>query len=359
MKHKNNFACDVLFICICAFLALFLGVGIFLLPIENLSEQENRVLSPLPSLSAASVLDGSFFSSLSAFYSDHIPLRSEMIRTRAASELLFAKRQVDGVIFGDDGVLTDRAQYSDTSLLYKNLSAIESFASMQEVNIVIVPRSVDVRYPQLEQSTAVSDLCDRELLSRLRELCAKNQDPYYKTDHHLNSIGTYALYERLAVSLGYSPREVQEQRVSAEFFGSIYSKAGLLPSGGDELVLLRYKEDTGVRVKCFDTACTQSTLYSFEYLEKKDKYSVFIGGNHGLLEVSDGEQKPRLLIIKDSFANAVLPLLVRHYDICAVDPRYYEGSISELAINENFDRILVLFGADTLATTAVSKSFLI
>ncbi len=358
MKKFNRNLLDLAFICLCAALALTLGVGIFLLPVKERSEQENRALAPLPSLSVSSVLDGSFFDSLSAFYSDHVPLREHMIRARAICELCLGKRETNGVIVSSDGTLTDRIEYTDTNILHKNLSAIDSFAGTNNAITVILPRSVDVRFPNFEQAASASGYCDAELLAHLRALYESGNDPYYKTDHHLNSVGILALYGHLSSPLGFAPLPVRGQKVSDSFWGSVYSKAGLIRKSADDLYLLRYANDTDVCVVCFDKSCAQDSLYSWGRLNEKDKYSVFLGGNHGLLQVyeKDGE-KPSLLLIKDSFANALIPLLARHYDLTVVDPRYYEGSISELA-SEDFDSILVLFGTDTLATTSMAKNFL-
>ena len=38
-----------------------------------------------------------------------------------------------------------------------------------------------------------------------------------------------------------------------------------------------------------------------------DKYSVFLGGSAGRLEITGGESRPRLLIVRDSYASAVAP----------------------------------------------------
>ncbi len=357
LKQKSRLT-DLIFLCVCATLVILLGVGIFLLPQKSYSEQENRALSSPPSFSFQALLNGSYFDSLSSFYSDHVPLRQQMISAKAICELCLGKRQNNGVIFSGDGTLTDRPMYDDTATLDKNLSAIKDFSIKRGAQLVTVPRSIDVRLYRLERSAQMSELCDQELLERLRSLEQSGNDPYYRTDHHLNADGILALYEHLSPSLGYAPTEVLRQCVSDSFLGSIYSRAGLIDTGADELTLLRYEGDEEICVRCLDSGCEQSELYDMSYLEKKDKYCVFLGGNHGLLEIGERDgSKPRLLLIKDSFANALIPLLARHFELTVVDPRYYRGNLTTLSENGNYDRILLLFGADTLATTGMSKSF--
>ncbi|MBE6576900.1 MAG: hypothetical protein E7653_02015 [Ruminococcaceae bacterium] len=358
MLRKKETKIDLCFLIACILLAIFLGFGIFFLPKKNFSEQENRMLSSPPELSLGALLDGSFFDTLSSFCSDHIPMRNTMISAKAACELCLGKRQNNGVIFSSNGVLTDRLEYDDTSMLTKNISAIQSFSEKNGAKLIIVPRSVDVRFPELDRSARVSQVCEPTLLGNLRALYQTGTDPYYKTDHHLNASGILALYELLGEELGYTPTNVERQIVSSSFLGSVYSKAGLLNTTKDELVLLRYEGDENVRVRCFDDGCEQSSLYAWDRLNVKDKYTVFLGGNHGLMEISKaGTGKPRVLLIKDSFANALIPILAEHFDITAVDPRYCKDDLSTLAEKGKFDRILVLCGADTLATTNIAKSF--
>jgi hypothetical protein len=51
-------------------------------------------------------------------------------------------------------------------------------------------------------------------------------------------------------------------------------------------------------------------------------------------------------VIKDSFANSLLPFLAQHYRITAVDPRYYTGKLQPLL--QNADTVLALCGMQTL-----------
>ena len=80
-----------------------------------------------------------------------------------------------------------------------------------------------------------------------------------------------------------------------------------------------------------------------------DKYSVYLGGNFDHISIhADGAERPRLTLIKDSFANSVTPYLAEHFDLEIYDLRYFKGSISdELA---DTDTVLILYGIDTAIT---------
>ena len=63
---------------------------------------------------------------------------------------------------------------------------------------------------------------------------------------------------------------------------------------------------------------------------------------------ADGAELPRLTLIKDSFANSVIPYLAEHFALEIYDLRYFKGSIKdELA---DTDTVLVLYGIDTAIT---------
>lgn len=50
------------------------------------------------------------------------------------------------------------------------------------------------------------------------------------------------------------------------------------------------------------------TLYDVSFLKTADQYSVFTGGNQAVLEITGGIKNGKtLLLIKDSFANSILP----------------------------------------------------
>ncbi|MDP4160914.1 MAG: DHHW family protein, partial [Bacillota bacterium] len=89
--------------------------------------------------------------------------------------------------------------------------------------------------------------------------------------------------------------------------------------------------------------------YNLESLNAKDKYSVFFGGNHGLIKITTnllGGKK--LLIVKDSYANSLIPFLIGHYnEIYIVDPRYYAEDLSNLVKTNKIDDLLILYNVNT------------
>lgn len=354
MKKRYEKIADVVLLYLCAALLLVGGIGVYALPREDFSEEENRVLSDFPRVDAHALADGSFFMRLSAFYSDRIPLRKTMIRAKALCELAGGKRQNNGVLFLDGGRLVDRCEYESLDTLKANLDIMSKSFGREDTVYALVPRSVDVCVGG-EESRRVTELvysyglCDDTLFEELGASADNGERVYYKTDHHLDSDGAYLLYANIVRSLGDTPYEKDEfeiRTVSREFLGSTYSKAGLLEVSRDEVTLYRYDGDENISVRCEDAGCEVDSLYRYRELEEKDKYEVFLGGNHGVLRVcGEGEGREELLVVKDSFANAVIPLLARHYDLTFVDPRY-----TDRVPSGEYAATVLVFGIDTLAT---------
>jgi len=77
---------------------------------------------------------------------------------------------------------------------------------------------------------------------------------------------------------------------------------------------------------------------------QKNKYRVFISGDRPLgiikTEVSNGK---KILIIKDSYGNAMVPFLLPHYEeIYVVDPRQYGKNIFNLIQDNEIQEVLFL-----------------
>ena len=63
-----------------------------------------------------------------------------------------------------------------------------------------------------------------------------------------------------------------------------------------------------------------------------------------------------MLVIKDSYANALIPFLAIHFDIEMLDTRYIRGvswdMIDAITAKENYAGALLLWNAETLCSDA-------
>ena len=183
----------------------------------------------------------------------------------------------------------------------------------------------------------------------LVSLFKKNKEEYiyYKTDHHWTSYGAYLAYKAYIESLGEKPIDLNslKKNEAAGFYGTYFSKAKLFSAESD--ILTYYDIDNitmNIQGEIFES------LYDYDKLNTRDKYSVFIKGNNGLTIIENKNIKlgKKLLIFKDSFANSMIPFLSQNFqEIHVVDLRSFSWKVSEYMKNTNFNEILILYNMES------------
>lgn len=68
-------------------------------------------------------------------------------------------------------------------------------------------------------------------------------------------------------------------------------------------------------------------------MKERDKYAALMWGNAMKAElINEQATGGTLLLLRDSFANALMPYLSQHYKhVIAIDPRYYKKDIVQFA----------------------------
>lgn len=350
-------ATDILFLALVCALIFGIGGAIFVLPSSAFSQRENRPLAQFPTPSLPSLLDGGFFRSVSLFYTDQLPLRENLGEIYSISEIALGKRESNRVLLRDGRLIT-RPEASGEIYSY-NLGAINSFLESHPRSVFFCPpESIEVFSSLLDgielgllgglppQPNEISE----EYLRVVERLGADRL--YYRTDHHWTTDGAFEAYKLLCDLLGekaYGEEHFEKITVSESFFGSSYRRSFFPKSliSADSIVLYRYSGDERFSVG------EQSGFYRYDQLGSSDEYRVFLGGNcaHASITLDGANERKNILLIKDSFANSLLPFLALHYDIEMVDPRYASPTlVKELLGSEKFDAILVLASKGTLLT---------
>ena len=109
--------------------------------------------------------------------------------------------------------------------------------------------------------------------------------------------------------------------------------------------LFEREQPTAVNVNYVSTERITDTLYELSRLETKDKYGVFLDTNHPIIEITtEVKNGKKLLVLKDSYANAMIPFLVNHYEeIHVVDLRFVNMPMISYAKEKNIDEALILY----------------
>ena len=370
---KKRFA-DVITLSLLAGVITIFSLSYICTPQKDFSENENKALQTFPAPKFSNILDGSYTSRLHDYFADQVAFRTQMVEIKALFELLRSTKENNNILYGNNGYLIDTHNSTEQnySYLQNNLNKIESIMSTAkergiEVHSYIIPRKIDVLREYLPQNfsfersqniwSLVSD-DHTSLLPPLYKAEANGASTFYRTDHHWTAEGAYIAYLKLAADLGFEayPMEYFEiQPLSSTFFGTSYSKSGFFFSSADTIKAPSINSDTYLTT-IMDTGESFAGFYKNEYLSKKDKYSTFLGGNHAHVKITDtqDDKKPKLIIIKDSFSHSLAPYLAVHFDLELIDPRYFNGSIESYITNGDFDKLVFIFGIETLSSANIS-----
>lgn len=337
------------------------GTLIYALPQKSFSQNENRVLQGVPELSKESVLNGTFQRELASFFSDHFPARDRLMELGTSIKKLSGRSDIGGAYIGKDHYYFEKV--TDSSIekdrFEGNLKKIENLAKDYpkiSFSAMLVPSAGTVLTDKLPKfadyyeaaplyKTAKELLSSCKVVDPTKALKSEKEQMYYRTDHHWTTKGAYIGYQTLMNGKG-KYKNPEFTTVSDEFLGTLYSKTLDKSAIYDKVDIAKVSDKLNV-IKDGE----QAGVYDMSALKEKDKYKVFFGGNYGQVEMKGGEGKGTLLVLKDSFANSMVPFLTKDYErIIMVDLRFYPGSVKTLLASGEIDNVLVLYEMNNFAT---------
>ena len=354
------------------FLGLMLIAGVFLVVKKDktYSETENRMLAQKPEFSMDSLISGQFMQDVESYVTDQFFIRDKWINLKMLEDLFLGKRESNGVYIGKEKQLIEIPSEPNQESLQANLEAICRFAeSHGTVNMVmtLVPNAAyicDDKLPafapvrnQAEDIAQVKQTVENSLhfVDLTQTLYAhKQENLYYKTDHHWTSLAAYYAFEAMTEQLNI-PQAVQEYKiypVTHSFSGTLASKSGY-DRGRDSIeIYVPQGVNTDCVVTYVDEKRKSASIYESAALSNKDKYEVFFGGNYTRVDIEmPSEENRNLLIFKDSYANCFVQFLIPYYrKILMVDPRYYSDDIEKLVEDNAITDMLFLYNVNTFMT---------
>lgn len=294
------------------------------------SETENRLLALRPAFSTESLLAGSYTKEYETYVTDQFVGRDRWIALKTAVDILLQKREIGGIYLGKSGYLLEQhlpEEYPQEET-EKKLELLDKLVRDWNAVVMLVPTADQIladKMPQyapcFRQDLFLEQVRERvgreryiDALSAMQEHA--DEEIYYRTDHHWTSRGAYYGYLAWAEFMGMEPWDYDPdnmERAAEGFYGTLHARINI-PWESDVLRYFRETEDFPVKVT-YDFQKTTNSLYERSYLDTRNKYGFFLDGNHGFVEIEIGGGTGRtLLLIKDSYANCLIPLLAAHYD---------------------------------------------
>ena len=354
------------------FMVLLLGLA----GKEALSHQrtyspvEKRELQTRPEISITKVLDGRFQRKYESYLRDQFPGRDHWVSFQTDMELFMGKNEIHNVYIGKNHYLLEHytEKEFDPQQISKNLQALEKFVGKAkqnaDVHVMMVPTKSWVlreklpafapHYKEQKFYDALQQKLEKEdvLISVEPVLDAhKEEEIYYRTDHHWTTLGAWYAYEQYTKAVGGDLQRAQGKKkfrcISKDFYGTTYAKINYARQA-DKIEI--YEPADKLRVVYNMGEKKTKTLYDVSFLKTADQYSVFTGGNQAVLEITGGIKNGKtLLLIKDSFANSILPFLAEDYEkLVVVDLRQ---------LNVSGDRLLEMFSPTDILILYNSAQF--
>lgn len=308
------------------------------------SEAENRVLASRPEFSGEMVLSGKYSKEYENYVTDQFVGRDKWVGIKTGMDALFQKKDINGVYLGKDGYLIERhvpADFSEEQEKEK-IALLKALVEEWDAKAMLVPTADNILTDKLP---AYAEYFDEEaFLERVKKEIGKEnyidvysilqehaqEDIYYRTDHHWTSLGAYYGYHAWAEAASRSAFPYNKdvmQPVTGEFLGTLHSKVKL--SRYYDIISIFPETNEKKVFVTYDFNKKSQSYYEPDYLDTKNKYGYFLDDNHGFVEIQTGyDESDVLFVIKDSYANCLIPLLAPHYKtIYVVDLRYFNGRL--------------------------------
>ena len=259
-------------------------------------------------------------------------------------------------------------------LYYFSEKAVRSYASLLntvqalfpkvEVSAMIVPNSFGIMLdPKVQEKLASSgmdqaiaysySLMEKSIntVNVYDSLAAhKNEYIYFRTDHHWTQLGAYYAYQEFCKSKGYStkPLSAYPKMDFPNFYGTFYffmNRPESLKSHPDQVTAYQGSMNSMQFTDQGGALQEGKLIYDATEMLPGNKYNSFMMGDHAYVEMHNEEapRKKSILVLKDSYGNAFVPLLAQDYrDVYVVDYRHYQENASSLVQEKGIDEILFL-----------------
>ncbi len=342
-----------------------------LTPDKDFSDLENRVLESAPELTVDSLVSNEFAQDYETYTNDQFYLRDQWISLKSLGESSLGKIENNGIVFGDDGYMFDKLNDPDYERIEKNTVYYQEFIEKYpELNITVafIPNSYTVledKVPtglnNIDQEQYITDILTGLQGDNITKLdftptlsSYSDEYIYYRTDHHWTTLGAYYGYSQFVESVGMEPVPLNHlvPNIVSDFYGTYYNSAKKYDAQPDEMTWYDIPVSE-IQVNYQPTA----GLYDLDKFSIRDKYSAYLWGNNGFTTIKsdvnqyhvEGETS-RIMVIKDSYANSMVPYLLYNYDeIHVVDLRHLVPKMSQIFAENSYDQVLLMYNFKNFA----------
>jgi hypothetical protein len=186
------------------------------------------------------------------------------------------------------------------------------------------------------------------------------EEIYFRTEHHWAALGAYYAAKEFARLAGTDFLDISEyeEHVKPGFVGTLYSFSGKAQILKDNPEDVKYYENKKVEYTAYFLKEDNFDFNKYNFKRSSvlfdvANYAAFLGSDgYGIKIVTNNNTGRTLLVLKDSYGNAVVPFLLSSFDtIYAVDYRYFKRNCVNLAKEVGATDVLVIASGFTAAGT--------
>lgn len=346
MKEKQN---DLFTIGVAAAIILIFSMVDFFAQISPFFAKYDTEPTAAPEFTLQRFLSGEYAQEYEKYARENFRNHEKWEKLLLDFRILLGKRDVNGVYLGEENTYFEQRLAADYTekLQRDSLDYLEKLAEELGAKVMLVPTSDEIWenrlpsyagfYDQKRYLDEAGKRVDEENWIDLYSVLLEHADEeiYYRTDPHWTSLGAcYGYYTWWQVSgkpIPYYYNPSKMVTVTDSFCGSLQMRSGRsVPAEQLQVFSETLRIQPTVQS---DGGVLQTGFYRKEALESENPYEYFVGKECGLTVIQTGYERMRsLLVIGDSYANCMLPLLAPHYQtVYLVNPRLYDGSPADAA----------------------------
>lgn len=352
-------------------LALWAAITVFawFSPAKAFSDTERRPLEQLPQINGKMLLNGSFMTDFEDYTLDQFPLRDTFRTVKSLFHYyVLGQKDNNGIYLSDGYAAKQEYPLKEASIAHalgRFDRLYEKYLTDSKVYMAIVP---DKGYYLAEASGHLA--MDYEaMFSTFREgmpwatqidlTDVLALEDYYRTDTHWrqeNLLDAAAVICQTMDVAAPKPEEFTVTPLERPFYGVYYGQAAL-PMEPETMYVLESELLKACTV--YDQESGKTTgIYDDSKLEGKDLYEVFLSGSKSLLTIHNPAGQPgrELLVFRDSFGSAMVPLLLQDYEtVTVIDIRYIQLDLLERFVDFHGQDVLLLYSTLVLNNSETIK----
>ena len=353
MKTKTKLVLPMLFFAILLAIPALTLYGLIRSP-SGWSVEENRALETAPALSLQNVWDGTLSQDMERFYSDHLFARRLLLKLDTALQMKLLRRPVvHDVVLGTDVLLpapgfsakpSDAAREAQAAAIAKDLQSVKAAADDMGAALLyaLVPEQRTVYascYPDWMENPAQETTENRAALFAALQAAdipaldltgifaaLEGPFPYYsRVDHHYTLRGAYLAYQTICETFGLPAGALTVADADSELLGTYNRKLYGLSAIHEPMQVLLDAFPAYTRA---DNGEVSDTPLITVRESGQSLYTDYMGGDIGeTIVTTNRPELPKILIVGDSFTNALEPLAVFDFnEMRSLDYRHFDGA---------------------------------